>query len=82
MNLVRNTKLFFKGIFDSQNNFQNLFNICMHSILGRNYFFLMNIYFRGELLRLSMIENVHKKKAHDKDSRLATVMVSYKNRQV
>ncbi|KAL4229769.1 Protein SDA1 [Mactra antiquata] len=29
---------------------------------------------RGELLKLSMIENVYKKRAHDKDSRLATVM--------
>jgi len=33
------------------------------------------IYFRGELLSLSMIENVHKKRAHDKESRLSTVMV-------
>ncbi|XP_052282348.1 protein SDA1 homolog isoform X6 [Dreissena polymorpha] len=35
---------------------------------------------RGELLQLSMIENVHKKKAHDKDSRLATVMAGREDR--
>ncbi|XP_060567917.1 protein SDA1 homolog [Ruditapes philippinarum] len=35
---------------------------------------------RGELLKLSMIENVHKKRVHDKESRLATVMAGREDR--
>ncbi|XP_052792562.1 protein SDA1 homolog [Mya arenaria] len=35
---------------------------------------------RGGLLSLSMIENVHKKRAHDKESRLATVMAGREDR--
>ncbi|WAQ99450.1 hypothetical protein MAR_023823 [Mya arenaria] len=31
----------------------------------------------GELLSLSMIENVHKKRAHDKGSRFANVMIPF-----
>ena len=37
---------------------------------------LWPIFFRGEMPKLGDIENVHKKRAHDRDSRLATVMVS------
>ena len=33
-------------------------------------------YFRQGLPNLGDIEHIHKKRAHDKDSRLATVMVS------
>lgn len=37
-----------------------------------NYFFIT----RGELVRLDDIEKVYKKRRHDKDSRLTTVLVN------
>jgi hypothetical protein len=40
--------------------------------------FLVNSFFitRGELVRLDDIEKVYKKRRHDKDSRLTTVLVN------
>lgn len=37
------------------------------------YFFILH---RGELISLGDIENIHKKRKHDKESRLETVIVS------
>ena len=38
---------------------------------------IFDILHRGELISLGDIENIHKKRKHDKESRLETVMVSF-----
>ena len=43
------------------------------SLLKVIYFFILH---RGELISLGDIENIHKKRKHDKESRLETVIVS------
>lgn len=49
------------------------FKIHVHVSCYSTEFILFNY---PRLLTLSTIENVHKKRAHDKESRLSTVMVS------
>lgn len=45
-------------------------------LFHRIYTYVYKLFNYPRLLTLSTIENVHKKRAHDKESRLSTVMVS------
>ena len=57
-------------------NFATLTSIAFLPFLLPSQSYIFFILHRGELISLGDIENIHKKRKHDKESRLETVIVS------